>query len=438
MSYTFTDFLHLEVSPALGCTEPVAVALAASAAAHLVPQEPVHHLQVWVDGNVFKNGLAVIIPGTKGLKGLDLAAALGALGGDPGQGMQVLEGISAMSLQQAVDLVRSGKVRADLDPRAQGLSIRARVESASQSAEAWIQGAHDAIVGLWRNEKAITDHPLLTDRSKAGGHDVLHLEQWLQKQSLDTLLHMLDQIDEQDLARLRQGVDMNHQLALYGLTHAPGLGVGRALSDLADEQVLCRDMLLEAKIMTAAAADARMAGINLPAMSSAGSGNNGLTAILPIWAVREYVQCSESTLLQGIGLSHLITAFIKTHTGRLSAVCSCSLAAGAGSAAGLAFILSRDPGVIAQAVNNVIEDLGGVLCDGAKTGCALKLATAAGSAIQAALLATRQVTAPVQDGILGQTLDQSVANLGRLCRQGMADTGSSILNIMLDKTRSQS
>jgi L-cysteine desulfidase len=214
--------------------------------------------------------------------------------------------------------------------------------------------------------------------------------------------------------------------------------VGKALADMAEEKTLNKDMLLAAKIMTAAAADARMAGAGLPAMSSAGSGNNGLTAILPIWAAGQFLDCSEETLLRAIGLSHLVTAYIKTYTGRLSAVCSCSLAAGAGSAAGLAYALNGDEQCITRAINNVIEDLGGVLCDGAKTGCALKLATAAGSAVQAALLAHRGVGAVPVEGILGLTPEQSIAHLGRLCREGMTQTGATILDIMLGKRKNGS
>ncbi|MDZ7758810.1 MAG: L-serine ammonia-lyase, iron-sulfur-dependent, subunit alpha [Desulfovermiculus sp.] len=438
MNFSFKDFLALEVSPALGCTEPVAVALAAAAAAGLLPTRSPEHIRVRVDGNVFKNGLAVIIPGTDGRRGLDLAAALGAVAGDAGRAMQVLEGLSPQQVEQAADLVGSNRVEVDLDPDQHGLFIQAEITAGQDMARALIQGAHDSIVNLSLNGRKISDSPLLereqdVNSSPLHHHSVGHLEAWLKEQSLSSLLALLQQADDQDLAFLRQGVDMNRKLAEYGLAHASGLGVGQALAGLAEEKILNKDMLLAAKILTAAAADARMAGVSLPAMSSAGSGNNGLTAILPIWAAGEFLDCPEKTLLQAIGLSHLVTAYIKTHTGRLSAVCSCSLAAGAGSAAGLAYALGGDVQCITRAVNNVIEDLGGVLCDGAKTGCALKLATAAGSAIQAALLAQRGVGAVPVEGILGQSPEQSIANLGRICQEGMTQTGATILDIMLGK-----
>ncbi|MBS3779287.1 MAG: serine dehydratase subunit alpha family protein [Desulfovermiculus sp.] len=442
MNFTFKDFLHLEVSPALGCTEPVAVALATAAAAGLLPTRSPEHIRIRVDGNVFKNGLAVMIPGTAGRRGLDLAAALGAVAGDAGRAMQVLEGLSPEQVEQAADLVDSNRVEVDLDPDQRGLFIQAEITAGQDTARALIQEAHDSIVNLSLNGRKILDSPLLEREqdenfSSPHHHSVAHLEAWLKEQSLSSLLVLLQQAEDQDLAFLRQGVDMNRKLAEYGLAHTSGLGVGKALADLADEKILHKDMLLAAKIQTAAAADARMAGADLPAMSSAGSGNNGLTAILPIWAAGEFLDCPEKTLLQAIGLSHLVTAFIKTHTGRLSAVCSCSLAAGAGSAAGLAYALNGDMQCITRAVNNVIEDLGGVLCDGAKTGCALKLATAAGSAVQAALLAQRGVGAVPVEGILGRTPEQSIAHLGRLCREGMTQTGATILDIMLGKRKDE-
>ncbi|MFP4257650.1 MAG: serine dehydratase subunit alpha family protein [Desulfovermiculus sp.] len=440
MNFTFKDFLALEVSPALGCTEPVAVALAAAAAAGLLPTRSPDRIRIKVDGNVFKNGLAVMIPGTDGRRGLDLAAALGALAGDSGRALQVLEGLSPEQVEQAANLVSSNRVEVDLDPDQHGLFIQAEVTAGRDTARALIQGAHDSIVNLQLNNSQILDSPLLAGdqglNTLPAHHGVGHLEAWLKEQSLSSLLALLNQIDDQDLAFLRQGVDMNQRLAEFGLAHASGLGVGKALADMAEEKTLNKDMLLAAKIMTAAAADARMAGAGLPAMSSAGSGNNGLTAILPIWAAGQFLDCSEETLLQAIGLSHLVTAYIKTYTGRLSAVCSCSLAAGAGSAAGLAYALGGDKQCITRAINNVIEDLGGVLCDGAKTGCALKLATAAGSAVQAALLAQRGVGAVPVEGILGLTPEQSIAHLGQLCREGMTQTGATILDIMLGKRKS--
>jgi L-cysteine desulfidase len=192
-------------------------------------------------------------------------------------------------------------------------------------------------------------------------------------------------------------------------------------------------MVVAAKILTSAASDARMAGVSLPAMSSAGSGNHGLTATLPIWAVKDFLECRHRTVLEAVGLSHVVTAYVKAHTGRLSAVCGCSIAAGAGATAGITYLLGGDLHHMAGAIMNLTEDLAGIICDGAKSGCSLKLLTAAGSAVQAALFSIHGVRVQSTDGIIGFSPEQTMQNVGRLSSQGMIETDRTILKIMLDK-----
>ncbi len=192
-------------------------------------------------------------------------------------------------------------------------------------------------------------------------------------------------------------------------------------------------MVLAAKILTSAASDARMAGVKLPAMSSAGSGNHGLTATLPIWAAKDFLDCKPRDVLEAIGLCHLLTAYIKAFTGRLSAVCGCSVAAGAGAAAGITHLMGGDIHHIAGAIKNLMEDLAGIICDGAKAGCSLKLATAAGTAVQAALFSLQGVEVQSTDGIIGVSPEETMKNIGTLSTQGMIETDRTILKIMLEK-----
>ena len=199
------------------------------------------------------------------------------------------------------------------------------------------------------------------------------------------------------------------------------------------QRLIRKDMMIAARILTSAASDARMAGVKLPAMSSAGSGNHGLTATLPIWAVKDYVECDRRTILEAVALSHVITSYVKAHTGRLSAVCGCSVAAGAGATAGVTYLLGGDLTHITGAIKNLIEDLAGVICDGAKAGCSLKLATAAGTCVQAALFALQGVHVQPTDGIIGVSPEKTMQNIGQLSTQGMIETDQTILKIMLDK-----
>lgn len=434
MKYTAKDILRLEVAPALGCTEPVAIALASAAAAALLDERRVDALDIWVDPNIYKNGMAVAIPGTPGLSGLDMAGALGALAGDPALKLEVLAPIDDAAVRAAERILKADKVKVRLLEDHKGLYIRAMVRSGHQRAKAIVQDQHDHITGLELNGKAITAHPLLVcgDHTKCDS-GLAGLEAWLKERSLAELVDLVDQFDQDDLAFIEEGIATNLRLAEYGLKHGPGMGVGQALDRLVRQRIIRKDMIQAARILTSAAADARMAGAKLPAMSSAGSGNHGLTAILPLCAVFDYVDCDRPTLLQAVGLSHIITAYIKAHTGRLSAVCGCSIAAGAGVSAGVAYLMAGSISHIAGAIKNVAEDLAGVICDGAKTGCALKLATAAGTAVQAALFSLQGVTVQPTDGIIDHSPEQTMQNIGTLSTQGMIETDRTILKIMLEK-----
>ncbi len=433
MSYTFKDILKIQVAPALGCTEPVAIALGSAAAASLLADRDIDSVEVWVDPNIYKNGLAVMIPGTQGLSGLETAAALGALGGDPGLRLEVLDPIDDAVVAKAREFVHNNKVKVNLLMDRHGLYIRTVVRKGSEAAESVISGVHDHIVKLALNDVDISDNPLVStaDGNEQGG--LAHLEQWLKSLSVDQLVKLIDELDVDDFHFLQQSIDFNLRLAEYGLKHGPGLGVGKTLQRLVTQRMLKKDMIMAARIITSAAADARMAGVKLPAMSSAGSGNHGLTAVLPIWAVKDYIECDTTTLLQAIGLSHLITAYVKAYTGRLSAICGCSVAAGAGATAGLAYVLSGDVHHIVGAVRNLTQDLAGVICDGAKAGCALKLATAAGTAVQAALFSLQGVTVQPMEGIVGPSLEKTTENIGTLSTCGMVETDRTILGIMLER-----
>ncbi len=433
MSFSIKDILRIEIAPALGCTEPAAIAYGAAAAASLLPTHEIHSLELWVDANIYKNGVAVSIPGTDGLTGLDTAAALGALGGDSTRRLEALDPITGETVTQAKRLLQDGGVKVHLLEDQDGLFIRTTIRSTDDVAESVICDLHDNIVSLSLNGVKITDSPLLSRVSSDGRNDLARLEEWLRGISLDGLLGLVDDLDADDLAFLKQSIELNMRLAEYGLKFGSGLGVGKTLDRLARQGLIKRDMILEARKLTSAAADARMAGVKLPAMSSAGSGNHGLTAVLPIWAIREFIACEQRTVLEAIGFSHLITAYVKAHTGRLSAVCGCSIAAGAGATAGVTYLLGGDIHHIAGAISNLTEDLAGVICDGAKAGCALKLATAAGTAVQAALFSLQGVNVRSNDGIIGTSVEKTTQNIGTLSTKGMIETDRTILKIMLEK-----
>jgi L-cysteine desulfidase len=434
MSYTVKDILTIQVAPALGCTEPVAIALGAAAAVSLLPERRIDTIEIWVDPNIYKNGLAVSIPGTGGLSGLDMASALGALGGDAARRLEVLDTVDEPAVSAAQEMVGAGRVKVNLLRDQVGLLIRTVVHGNGHAAESVITGLHDNIVSLTLDGKAISDNSLLPIAETGDGKSRLaDLEAWLKELSLDQLIELLDDLDDDDLTFLESGVEVNMRLADYGLKHGCGLGVGRTLERLVRQGLMKRDMVTAARILASSAADARMSGVKLPAMSSAGSGNHGLTAILPIVAVEKFITVDHLTVMEAIGLSHIITAYVKAYTGRLSAICGCSVAAGAGATAGVTYLMGGSKQHIAGAIKNLTEDLAGVICDGAKGGCALKLATAAGTAVQAALFSLQGVNVSFTDGIIGRSPEDTMKNIGTLTTQGMIETDRTILNIMLEK-----
>jgi L-cysteine desulfidase len=433
MSFTVKDVLSIQVAPALGCTEPVAIALGAAAAVSLLPSKAYDALEVAVDPNVYKNGLAVSIPGAKGLSGLDTAAALGASGGDPALRLEVLQTVTDEDVKAAKRALAEGRIDVTLIKEHQGLLIRTKAKAGDDVAESVIEGLHDNIVSLTLNGRPV-DSPLIRTRTDGEPSPVAAMEAWLKTLTLNELMALTEQLDEDDYAFLQKGVDVNMRLAKRGLKYGLGLGVGKTLERLCRQGLIKKDMMLAARILASAAADARMSGASLPAMSSAGSGNHGLTAILPIWAVKDYVEGVETkAVLEAVALSHIVTAFVKAHTGRLSAICGCSVAAGAGATAGITYLLGGDAHHIAGAIKNLLEDLAGIICDGAKTGCALKLATAAGTAVQAALFSLQGVNVHHTDGIIGLSSEDTMRNVGTLAVDGMIQTDQTILQIMLEK-----
>ncbi|MBT8328207.1 MAG: serine dehydratase subunit alpha family protein [Desulfofustis sp.] len=437
MPFSVKDILQMEVTPALGCTEPAAIALATAAAASLLKDKEIDGIELWVDPNIYKNGTAAAIPGTNGMTGLDVAAGVGALGGDPQRGLEVLDTVDQLSIDKTKALIASQGVRIHLFEES-GLHVKASLSSGNDRAVAEIKDLHNNIVHLSLNNEDITDSELLSKVAGNSGKSAMALlEEWLMDLTLDDIYEMIDEIDEDDLKFLKKGVEFNVTLAEHGLKYGSGLGIGKAIERLLKQKLLVKDMATSARILTSAAADARMSGVNLPAMSSAGSGNHGLTAILPIWAIKDFVDHDEETVLRAIGLSHVITAYVKAHTGRLSAVCGCSVAAGAGATAGITYLVGGDVEHMAGAIKNIMEDLAGVICDGAKAGCALKLNTAAGAAVQAALFSLQGINVQDTDGIIGQSTEQTVKNLGTLSHQGMVETDRTILQIMREKEKSR-
>lgn len=439
MRFSVKDILEMEVALALGCTEPVAIALGAAAAMSVFAEKGIHKIDkivLKVDPNIYKNGLAVIIPGSGGLAGLDTASALGAFGGDASKNMEVLGGLNLETVEAAKKFLAEDRVEVVLRDES-GLYVETIMTAGEDIVRSLITDVHNNVISLTFNGEEC-DSPLVAKDSKASsGNRLAELEEWLRELTLDDIFELMGELDDADLNFLEEGVKHNVALAHHGLKYGSGLGIGKAIERLLKQKLLVKDMTTSARMLTSAAADARMNGVNLPAMSSGGSGNHGLTAILPIWAVKDFIDADRETVLRSIGLSHIVTAYVKAHTGRLSAVCGCSVAAGAGATAGITYLVGGDVDHMEGAIKNILEDLAGVICDGAKAGCAIKLNTAAGAAVQAALFSLQGVNVKDTDGIIGKCTQKTVQNIGELSSEGMIQTDKTVLKIMLEKQKNR-
>ena len=426
------DILKAEVKPAVGCTEPVAVALACAKAKELLGEEVVKH-KVLVSPNVYKNAMCVGIPGTDRL-GLKIAVAMGLIGGKSEDGLTLLEGLSDEQVKESEKYVDENPISIEPLNTKEKVVIDVTLEGKNNTSRVVIKTKHDNFVFLQANDLVLLDE---ADgfAEKAEAQTTEKKENIMDTITIQEIVENVENMNLEDIKFLLDGVTMNIDMAKYGLENEIGIGVGRGIKKSMEEGLLGDGIMTEAMLLTAAASDARMGGAKLPVMSSNGSGNHGLTAILPIVAYSLKYPQSDEKLAKALAISHLVTAYVKNFTGRLSAVCGCGVAASTGASAGIAWLMDGKINHIYGAIENMIADLSGMICDGAKAGCALKLSSAASAAVQSAVIAKQGYAVPPLNGIVGTQVEQSIQNLGKVSDKGMQITDEIILNVMNDMNK---
>ncbi len=420
------NLLKREVVPALGCTEPMAVALAAATAKSKIAGE-VKSIVVKVSPNIYKNGMAVGIPGVS-VVGLDVAAALGAMAGNPDLKLEVLSNLSPDSIKKALDFLKTGRITSEIDYNNGNLYVAVTVISDMGKGKCEIRNRHDDICTVEVNEEIIYQSDKNDSIEVKNTHGLLQM-------SIKDIIEEVEAIPYDDLMFLLDGAKMNKAIATVGLEKALGMGVGASIKRKIDQGIIANDVMQQSVLLTAAASDARMSGHQMPVMSSAGSGNHGLTAILPVVSVAEYFKKTEEELVRALAISHLITIYIKGYTGSLSALCGCAVAAATGASVAIVWLLGGEVRQMEGTIKNMVADVTGVICDGAKTGCAFKLSTAALVALKSALLALDDVIATPDNGIVAETCEQTIKNLGRIGTPGMVLTDREILDVMMEKNK---
>ncbi len=408
--------LKNEVIPATGCTEPVAVAYATAIARQSLEGE-IERLDVLVDSGLYKNGMKVGIPGIKE-RGLDIAGALGFYAGAPNKGLQVIDSIDEDSLRKAKKLVSEGKVKVTVKEGCTKLHIETALYTSKGSICVVTKDKHlNAIIEDCNNISGECD-----------SNDTVMRKSEIQNYELDDLIDFCRTVPIEDLARLEDGINMNMALAKEGL--AMENGVAKKFEKLVTDGYMKDDMVYRAQLLCAAASEARMSGSRLPAMSSAGSGNHGITVFLTNYAAAEKLGISRDVLLRALALSNLVTFYIKSYTGTLSAMCGCGVAAGIGSSVGVVYMMGGGPQEMLGTIINMIGSIAGIVCDGGKEGCSYKLALSAGWAIQSALLAMAGGVINSTDGILASDFKEVIRNMGYVCNPGMLETNEAIIKVM--------
>lgn len=417
--------LKREVVPAVGCTEPAAVALCAARCHDELGGAP-EKISVFLSGNMIKNAMSVGIPGT-GRTGLPVAIALGALRGGAENGLEVLGGVTPEDVEAADAFIKSGAISIALKKGAcDVLYIEVLAQRGDKAVTAVISGEHTRFVYVG----AALD-------PEEGARDFKQGEQGATPQPQAAPLRMrevwemateapLDEIEFIEEAR-----NLNSKVSVAGLNNFLGHSVGRTLGGPSGD-ILGDTTLRHIISRTAAACDARMGGAPLAVMSNSGSGNQGIVATMPVVVFAEENDVDSEKALRALFLSHLTVVYIKQSLGRLSALCGCVVAA-TGTACGLAYMMGADYTTLTHTIKNMIANLTGMICDGAKPGCAMKVASGVSTAMMSALLALGGSTVDSTEGIIDDDIDKSVANLGRIGREGMVSTDKLILNIMTCK-----
>jgi len=418
------DILRKGIKPATGCTEPIAVAYAVAAAKEKA-KGSLESINIQVDSNVYKNGLMVTIPGTTE-KGLIVAGALGFVVGDVKKGLRVIEGLKEEDIERAKTLIVQGKVNLRVKENCNQLNIEVILVTSEEKVRIIILENHLNIVSIEKIDKDCEFKPFIAGKQKTNSSN-----KNIQKYDLKLFLEFADEMSIDELSFLEDGVRMNLNIAKEGLTIKDG--VGAKFMEMIIEGLMSDNMITQAQVLCAAASEARMSGSKLPVMSTVGSGNHGIIAFLTNFAVAEKKNLPEEKLMRALALTNLITIFIKSYTGILSAMCGCGVAAGIGASAGVVYLLGGKRDQILGAMYNMVGSVSGMICDGAKDGCAYKLALASGWAVQSALLSLKGAVIDKSDGIVDADFRKLFRNLGYICNPGMISTDKAIIEVMLDK-----
>ncbi|CUU53030.1 serine dehydratase subunit alpha family protein [Actinobacillus pleuropneumoniae] len=414
-----------EVVPALGCTEPVSLALAAAVARQYLGALP-DRIEAKVSPNLMKNGMGVTVPGT-GTVGLTMAAAIGAIGGDPKGGLEVLKQITAEQVALAKQMINDHKIEVSISDTEHILYSEATLFNTDQQVKVRIAAHHTNVIYIEKNGELLFSKPCVAESENA--------ENVFANLNAKDIYNFSLNVELEKIRFIQQAAILNSALSQEGLNQDYGLHIGRTLQKQIGKGLISDDLLNRIVIETTAASDARMGGANLPAMSNSGSGNQGITATMPVVVVARHVAAGEEQLIRALFLSHLMAIYIHSKLPRLSALCAVTTAA-MGSCAGVAWLLTGKFEAISMAISSMIGDISGIICDGAANSCAMKVSTSVSSSYKSILMALDDTQVTGNEGIVEHQIDRSINNLCAIASRSMQYTDRQVIEIMVSKPKS--
>lgn len=416
---TYIRILKTELVPALGCTEPIAIALAAAKAREVLGEMP-EKITVHCSGNIIKNAKSVIVPTTGNMKGIDTSAVLGAVAGDPALGLEVLSKVDQEALEKTRTLLAQGLCTTELLDTTARLHILMEMEGGGHTALAEIRDEHTNLIRL---EK---DGAVIFRKEEEKAEEEEKDDSDLDALNLADILTFADTVDMEDVRpMLEQQVTYNLRIAREGITHAYGGRVGSTLMRHYGE-----DVRIRARAMAAAGSDARMGGCVLPVVINSGSGNQGITCSVPIAVYAQYLGVEDETMYRALVVSNLVALLQKRGIGRLSAFCG-AVCAACGSGAGITYLHGGDYETIGRTITNTLANVSGIVCDGAKGSCAAKIAASVDAAILGHEMSMDGNTFGAGEGLVKEDVEDTIANIGTMAAEGMKETDSVILKLMI-------
>lgn len=422
-----TRLIREDMKPALGVTEPGAIAFAA-ARAKAETEGEVLRVDVALNSGMYKNAYTCGIPGSDAYGNLQ-AAALGVVAADPAKGLESLDGITDADNEAAAKMVRDGRVHVALDHMGSEITIDATVCTETDTCSVHIRGTHTHIQWIEKNgEIVFGEKTEQQEESEEAETPVTH------RYTLRQILEYVKQVPAKEISFIREAFSMNIELLEEGI-HSKKTTIGPMLLRANDGKIISEDARKTAQLMCNGAIEARVLGLSSPAMSITGSGAHGIIATMPLFAYYEvnYEVIDDDILLRATALSYLITMYIKEYSGRLSAFCGCGIAAGTGMACGLGYLRGASEAQQTMIIQNMASGLTGMICDGGNQGCAMKGMVAVDAAFRSVDMAMQNVCIDAIHGINGRTPEDTMRNIGRIASPGMVKTEEVIVDIMKNK-----